>query len=102
MLGPVLGLSCLFLPFPLVRLLIHVIRCRKRFDADRAKRIALWNSLVVGATMLFCFTVDGLICGVGDILTATLEGAYVFSLCGVLCYWINRTLLTRKATNNDV
>ena len=71
-----------YMAFPLIRLLIN----HGRFEKKRAKKIALWNSIVVGAC--FCIlTIDG---------GSTWNAAPAF-----LYYWINSAILTDKNATND-
>lgn len=68
-----------YLAFPLFKLLIN----GRRFSKDRAKKIALWNSIVVGA--FFC------------IITTSLESVSAWSASpALLYYWVNSVILTNK------
>ena len=69
-----------YIAFPLIRLAIN----HGKFEKKKAKRIALWNSVVVGAIFLV-------------ITTATSGDGTVWSAApACLYYWINCTLLTNK------
>lgn len=71
-----------YMAFPLIRLLSH----RGKFEKKRARRIALWNSVIVGGFFL--------------IATAIYEGSGVWSAGpSVLYYWINCALLTDRNDN---
>lgn len=68
-----------YMAFPLIRLLIN----HGRFEKKRAKKIALWNSIVVGA--FFC------------ILTVSGDSGSTWNAApAFLYYWINCAVLTDK------
>ena len=68
-----------YMAFPLIRLLIN----HGRFEKKRAKKIALWNSIVVGA--FFC------------ILTVSGDSGSTWNAApAFLYYWINCAILTNK------
>ena len=68
-----------YMAFPLIRLLIN----HGRFEKKRAKKIALWNSSVVGA--FFC------------ILTVSGDSGSTWNAApAFLYYWINCAILTDK------
>ena len=66
-----------YMAFPVVRLIIN----GGKFEAQRAKKLALWNSIVVGAVFLIAATDSG----------GTWSGG-----AAILYYYINRALLTDK------
>jgi len=69
-----------YMAFPLIRLAIN----HGKFEKKRAKRIALWNSIVVGA--FFCIVTIG-----------TSDGGTTWNAApAVLYYFINKALLTDK------
>lgn len=62
---------------------IKLIRNQGKFEKKRARKIALWNSIVVGA--IFC------------VLTAASESGATWSAGpAFLYYWINSSILTDK------
>ena len=70
-----------YMAFPLIRLLIN----HGRFEKKRAKKIALWNSIVVGA--FFC------------ILTVSGDSGSTWNAApAFLYYWINCAILTSRHT----
>ena len=69
-----------YMAFPLLRLAIN----HGKFEKKRAKKIALWNSIVVGT--FFCIVTIG-----------TSDGGTTWNAApAVLYYFINRALLTDK------
>ena len=73
-----------YMAFPLIRLLIN----HGKFEKKRAKKIALWNSIVVGA--FFC------------ILTISGDSGSTWNAApAFLYYWINSAILTDKNATND-
>lgn len=72
--------AIVYMAFPLIRLLIN----GKRFPKKRANKIALWNSIVVGAIFF--------------IATAALsESATTWNVApAFMYYWINKAILTDK------
>lgn len=69
-----------YMAFPLIKLFINA----GRFARKRAHKIALWNSIVLGA--VFCITT-----------IAVSEGGTVWNGApAFLYYWINRSILTDK------
>lgn len=69
-----------YMAFPLIRLAIN----HGKFEKKRAKKIALWNSIVVGT--FFCIVTIG-----------TSDGGTTWNAApAVLYYFINRALLTDK------
>ena len=77
--------AIVYMAFPLIRLAIN----RGRFEKKQAKRIALWNSIVLGV-FFFIATV------------AVSNGESTWNAAPALMYyWINCALLTKKnATSN--
>ncbi len=72
-----------YMAFPLIRLLIN----HGKFEKKRAKKIALWNSIVVGA--FFC------------ILTVSGDSGSTWNAApAFLYYWINCAILTDKNATN--
>lgn len=69
-----------YMAFPLIRLLIN----GGRFPKNRAHKIALWNSIVLGS--LFCITT----------IAVSEDGTLWNAAPAVLYYWINRSILTDK------
>ena len=73
-----------YMAFPLIRLLIN----QGKFEKKRAKKIALWNSIIVGA--FFCF------------LTFSGNSGSTWSAApAVLYYWINCAILTDKKASTE-
>ena len=73
-----------YMAFPLIRLLIN----HGRFEKKRAKKIALWNSIVVGA--FFC------------ILTVSGDSGSTWNAApAFLYYWINCAVLTDKNATSE-
>ena len=74
-----------YMVFPIIRLIIN----DGKFERKRARKIALWNSIVLG--LIFC------------ILTIAIsESGTVWSAGpAVLYYWINRALLSKKSAKID-
>ena len=72
--------AIVYMAFPLIRLLIN----GKRFPKKRAHKIALWNSIIVGAIFF--------------IATAALsESATTWNVApAFMYYWINKAILTDK------
>lgn len=68
-----------YMAFPLIRLLIN----GGKFDKKSAKRIALWNSIVVGAVFYALFTKSN--------PNGTWSCTTAFTY-----YWINKSILTEK------
>ena len=81
---PILLTACSYMFFPVVSMIYN----HKRYEKEKAQKIALWNSIIVG--MLFC------------ILTIELsENAMTWNAApAVLYYWINRALLTKDDKTN--
>lgn len=75
-----------YLAFPLIRLLIN----GGRFAKNRAHKIALWNSLVLGT--IFCITT----------IAVSEDGTVWNGAPAVLYYWINRSILTDKDKEDEV
>ena len=76
----VLLTAVVYMAFPLIRLAIN----HGKFEKKRAKKIALWNSIVVGA--FFCIVTIG-----------TSDGGTTWNAApAVMYYFINRALLTDK------
>lgn len=72
--------AVVYMAFPLIRLAIN----HGKFEKKRAKKIALWNSIVVGA--FFCIVTIG-----------TSDGGTTWNATpAVMYYFINRALLTDK------
>ena len=72
--------AVVYMAFPLIRLAIN----HGKFEKKRAKKIALWNSIVVGA--FFCIVTIG-----------TSDGGTTWNAApAVMYYFINRALLTDK------
>lgn len=69
-----------YMAFPLIRLAVN----HGKFEKKRAKKIALWNSIVVGA--FFCIVTIG----------ASDGGTTWNAAPAVMYYFINRALLTDK------
>lgn len=75
-----------YMVFPLIRLLIN----GGRFAKNRAHKIALWNSIVLGA--FFCITT----------IAVSEDGTIWNGAPAVLYYWINRAILTDKDVEDEV
>lgn len=75
-----------YMVFPLIRLLIN----GGRFAKNRAHKIALWNSIVLGA--FFCITT----------IAVSEDGTIWNGAPAVLYYWINRAILTDKDAEDEV
>lgn len=74
-----------YLAFPLIKLFIN----GSRFAKNRAHKIALWNSIVLGA--LFCI-----------ITSAVSEGTAIWNGApAMLYYWINRSILTDENATDE-
>ena len=72
--------AIIYMAFPLIRLVIN----HGKFEKKRAKKIAFWNSIIVGA--FFCIVTIG-----------TSDGGTTWNAApAVLYYFINRALLTDK------
>lgn len=69
-----------YMAFPLIRLAVN----HGKFEKKKAKKIALWNSIVVGAIFLVITT------------AASSDGTTWSAAPAFLYYWINCTLLTGK------
>lgn len=74
-----------YMLFPIIRLLLH----KGKFDQNRAKKIALWNSIVIG--FVFCILT----------IESSEEGAIWNAGPAVIYYWINRSLLTNRTSHNS-
>ena len=75
-----------YLAFPIIKLLMN----QGKFEKKRAKRIALWNSIVVGA--IFCI-----------ITIATSDVGNTWNAApAVLYYFINCAILTEKNAHPEV
>lgn len=72
--------AVIYLAFPLIKLLIN----DGKFPKERAHKIALWNSIVVGLIFL--------------VITSAISNGNVtwHAAPAVLYYWINRAILTKK------
>ena len=82
----VLLTAVIYLAFPLIKLLIN----DGKFPKEKAHKIALWNSIVVGLIFLV-------------ITSAISNGNVTWHVApAVLYYWINRTILTRKDADEAV
>lgn len=77
LLGIIFTAFC-YTAFPLIRIAIN----NGRFNKKRAHKIALWNSIVLGA--FFC------------ILTPIVSSSAWNAAPAILYYWINRMILTDK------
>lgn len=75
-----------YLAFPLIKLLIN----GGRFAKNRAHKIALWNSIVLGT--IFCITT----------IAVSEDGTVWNGAPAVLYYWINRSILTDKDKEDEV
>ena len=73
--------ATVYMAFPLIRLAIN----HGKFEKKRANRIALWNSIIIGA--FFCIVTTGLSNG----------GTAWNASPAVLYYFINRAILTQRA-----
>lgn len=72
-----------YMAFPLIRLALN----HGKFEEKQAKKIALWNSIVLG--LLFCI-----------LTSAVTDSSSAWSVApAALYYWINCALLTDKAGN---
>ncbi len=71
-----------YMAFPVIRLLLN----HGQFERKTAKKIALWNSIIVGA--IFC------------VLTPVLGGGAWNAAPAILYYWINKALLTKKSSES--
>lgn len=69
-----------YMAFPLIKLLTN----GGRFPKNRAHKIALWNSIVVGAAFLMMT------------IAVSEDGTLWNGAPAVLYYWINRSILTDK------
>lgn len=69
-----------YMAFPLIKLLVN----GGRFAKNRAHKIALWNSIVLGA--IFCIAT----------IAVSEDGTIWNGAPAVLYYWINRSILTDK------
>ena len=77
--------AIIYMAFPLIRLAMN----HGRFERKRARRIALWNSIILGA--FFC------------IANAALSDGTAWSATpALLYYWINCALLTNKNDETDL
>lgn len=74
-----------YMAFPLIKLLTH----GGRFPKNRAHKIALWNSIVLGA--IFCIAT----------IAVSEDGTIWNGAPAVLYYWINRSILTDKNTQDE-
>ncbi len=74
-----------YMVIPLVYLAVN----QGRFDEKRAHKIALWNSIIIGAAFM--------------LLTIEMsDGNVVWKAApAVLCYWINRAILTNKKNDKN-
>ncbi len=75
---PVVLTAVVYMAFPLLRLILN----KGKFESKRARRIALWNSIIVG--------------GIFSILTTVLldSGAHWNAFPAFMYYWINKVVLT--------
>ena len=74
-----------YMAFPLIKLLTH----GGRFPKNRAHKIALWNSIVLGA--VFCIAT----------IAVSEDGTIWNGAPAVLYYWINRSILTDKNAQDE-
>ncbi len=74
-----------YMAFPLIKLLTH----GGRFSKSRAHKIALWNSIVLGAA--FCIAT----------IAVSEDGTIWNGAPAVLYYWINRSILTDKNAQDE-
>ena len=74
-----------YMAFPLIKLLTH----GGRFPKSRAHKIALWNSIVLGAA--FCIAT----------IAVSEDGTIWNGAPAVLYYWINRSILTDKNAQDE-
>ena len=74
-----------YMAFPLIKLLTH----GGRFPKNRAHKIALWNSIVLGA--IFCIAT----------IAVSEDGTIWNGAPAVLYYWINRSILTDKNAQDE-
>ena len=74
-----------YMAFPLIKLLAN----GGRFPKNRAHKIALWNSIVLGA--VFCIAT----------IAVSEDGTIWNGAPAVLYYWINRSILTDKNAQED-
>ena len=84
----VLGLlltAIVYMAFPLIKLLAN----GGRFPKNRAHKIALWNSIILGA--MFCITT----------IAVSEDGTIWNGAPAVLYYWINRSILTDKNAHDE-
>ena len=84
----VLGLlltAIVYMAFPLIKLLAN----GGRFPKNRAHKIALWNSVILGA--MFCITT----------IAVSEDGTIWNGAPAVLYYWINRSILTDKNAHDE-
>lgn len=75
--------TLIYMAFPTIILLINVGRAGGRFEKKKAKKIALWNSIIVGAIFF--------------ILNVMSENTRAWTpLPAMLYYYINCAMLTDK------
>ena len=74
-----------YMAFPLIKLLTN----GGRFPKNRAHKIALWNSIVLGA--VFCIAT----------IAVSEDGTIWNGAPAVLYYWINRSILTDKNAQDE-
>lgn len=73
----------IYMAFPFIILMLNLGRNECRFERKKAKKIALWNSIIVGA---FFF-----------ILTTMSKGTKTWNpFPAMMYYWINSAILTDK------
>jgi hypothetical protein len=72
-----------YMAFPFIYMMINIGKNEGRFEKKRAKKIALWNSIIVGAIFF--------------VLNVISENNSTWSpLPAMLYYWINCAILTDK------
>ncbi len=78
-----LSTAIIYMLFPAIKLVLN----HGQFEKQTARKIALWNSIILGG--LFC------------ILTPLLGGVWN-AAPAILYYWINKALLTKKKTLDNL
>lgn len=74
--------AVIYMAFPFIYMMINIEKNDGRFEKKKARKIALWNSIIVG----FLFSI-----------LAALAGVRWRATPAIIYYWINCAILTDKS-----